>query len=621
MSGNTIIDDENIHEFINLYLTDKSSLPSDLRNKKIGRWDVSRVTDMSELFKGARYFDEPLDDWNTENVTNMSGMFYAARYFNKKLKFNTSKVRNMSEMFSSAYSFDQDLNFDTSEVTDMNLMFSRAESFKGILNFSNTSKVTNMTFMFADATSFNKPLTFDTSEVINMNGMFQNATSFNEDLHFSNTSKVRDMSFMFNDATSFNKDLSFDTSEVIHMTSMFENATSFNKPLSFNTTNVINMDYMFNNATSFNSDLINWDISNVRNMYEMFSGAASFNKPIDNWVISPYADTYNIFENCPIEEQNKPNIPMRIEEPQVEEIEEPHTNRIEVDSNQIHRETAKINFEHLNSFFQNKIYENVPKFISRMVNKLIDDILQNEEERRPLREGLQRIMTERLNELDYSQFNESQLKYIFNTLTYALQQSPEFQKIYIQNYINDCLHAYEGDDEDAMTCAAGALERFIFSLVPACQSLLTSESLDANKKEEYEKLIEIITANPNAIIGDFIKDWYQFHKTGSENAFPLGTTEEEKRQDLKRYLLEKFPDKIDLIEEKIKEIADNIGYEDDDFQYGGKKRFSRKVRKVRKTRKNRKTKKITKTKMSTTKKNYKLNFKNRKTTRKQYYNK
>ena len=105
----------------------------------------------------------------------------------------------------------------------------------------------------------------------------------------------------------------------------------------------------------------------------------------------------------------------------------------------------------------------------------------------------------------------------------------------------------------------------------------------------------IIRQNPNVLIPEYIQDWYKLHKTGSENAFPPETTAAEKKENLRNYLLERLPGSRELIDDKILEIADNIGYEEDDFVYGGRRSRRRKNRKTtkkirRKSNKKRKTK-------------------------------
>ena len=78
---------------------------------KINDWDVSKVTNMNDMFSGATSFNEPLNNWNVSNVTDMDRVFEDATSFNQPLnKWNVSKVRNMSYMFYNAESFNQPLN-------------------------------------------------------------------------------------------------------------------------------------------------------------------------------------------------------------------------------------------------------------------------------------------------------------------------------------------------------------------------------------------------------------------------------------------------------------------------------------------------------------------------------
>ncbi|MDG1684595.1 MAG: BspA family leucine-rich repeat surface protein [Flavobacteriaceae bacterium] len=124
-------------------------------------WNVSAITDMSELFKNNDTFNEQISNWDTSNVTNMQGMFYGAESFNMNIgNWNTSKVTDMSQMFSNATSFNQDIgNWNTSNVTDMSYMFSNATSFNQDIGGWDTSNVTNMTSMF-DRSQFNQDISY-----------------------------------------------------------------------------------------------------------------------------------------------------------------------------------------------------------------------------------------------------------------------------------------------------------------------------------------------------------------------------------------------------------------------------------------------------------------------------
>ena len=126
----------------------------------IGKWDVTKVTDMSKIFSDLDYFDYALSDWDVSRVTNMHGMFASALYFNQDLsKWDVSRVTNMRGMFDNAVSFNQDLSkWDVSRVTDMHMMFSYAKSFNQDLSYWDVSRVIHMQWMFDDAISFNQTL-------------------------------------------------------------------------------------------------------------------------------------------------------------------------------------------------------------------------------------------------------------------------------------------------------------------------------------------------------------------------------------------------------------------------------------------------------------------------------
>ena len=108
----------------------------------IDTWDVSAITDMSELFKHGRpeassnsggntlistNFNSDISSWNVQNVTNMSSMFEGAISFNQNLSsWKVDKVTDMSWMFENAEKFNQNLSsWKVDNVTDMGYMFKR----------------------------------------------------------------------------------------------------------------------------------------------------------------------------------------------------------------------------------------------------------------------------------------------------------------------------------------------------------------------------------------------------------------------------------------------------------------------------------------------------------------
>lgn len=97
-------------------------------------WDVSRMTDLSEVFSLLDDFNQPLNRWNVSNVTNMNGIFCWAKNFNQPLdKWNVSNVETMQQMFELAKSFNQPLEtWDVSNVTNMSHMFDKAQSYNQV---------------------------------------------------------------------------------------------------------------------------------------------------------------------------------------------------------------------------------------------------------------------------------------------------------------------------------------------------------------------------------------------------------------------------------------------------------------------------------------------------------
>ena len=65
------INNSNIKTLVNAWITNSSSFDSGGDYVKYGHisyWDTSKVTDMSELFKDKKDFNEDISKWDTSNV-------------------------------------------------------------------------------------------------------------------------------------------------------------------------------------------------------------------------------------------------------------------------------------------------------------------------------------------------------------------------------------------------------------------------------------------------------------------------------------------------------------------------------------------------------------------------
>ena len=145
----------------------------------IGEWDVSRVTNMKDLFYDWAELNSPLEKWDTSSVLNMAGMFSGCRDFNQPIgRWDTSRVTKMSRMFTSAVAFNQPIGaWRTGSVENMADMFSGAAAFNQNLASWNTAKVSSMMAMFSGAAAFQQDISgWDVSAVINACDMFYHAT-------------------------------------------------------------------------------------------------------------------------------------------------------------------------------------------------------------------------------------------------------------------------------------------------------------------------------------------------------------------------------------------------------------------------------------------------------------
>ena len=307
----TIITDDNIHKLVQskVYIfISEYRLPTDLKNKKLEDWDISRVTNMDRLFKhvagdyigsGHTLEDIDLNKWDVSHVKSMKEMFYGCANFNQPLdKWNVGNVTNMEGMFVRCFHFDGKTikDWDVSQVTNMARMFEHCEfrnsehSEVDIANW-NVGNVENMSCMFKKST-FNSPIgNWNVGKVEDMSYMFANElyceTMFNQNIGKWDVRKVKTMEGMFESADKYNQPFCcWDVRKVENMERMFKKAKIFNQSLChFNVDGVKNMSGMFDGCSNFNQPLNNWDVRNVKSMRAMFRHAEKFNQPLVTWKV------------------------------------------------------------------------------------------------------------------------------------------------------------------------------------------------------------------------------------------------------------------------------------------------------------------------------------------------
>ena len=170
----------------------------------LGGWNVSGVTNMDSMFRGAELFNQDIGGWNVSSVTNLFGMFLEAKAFNQDIGgWDVSAVTNMMSLFSGATAFNQDIGgWNVSVVTDTGYMFHAANAFNQDIGRWNVSAVTDMEYTFYGAMAFNQDISrWNVSAVNDMKYMFYGATAFNQDIGDWNVSSVTDMGYMFYDVT------------------------------------------------------------------------------------------------------------------------------------------------------------------------------------------------------------------------------------------------------------------------------------------------------------------------------------------------------------------------------------------------------------------------------------
>ena len=227
---------------------------------QINTWDVSGLTDFSQIFLNNTTFDSDISAWDVSNATNMSGMFSGASSFNQDISsWVVSNVTNMVSMFLGG-TFNQRIdNWDVSSVEFMTSMFGLNTVYNQPLNAWTLTSLTNTSDMFRGASSFSRNINgWSMNLVTDTSGMFKDATNYNQNMNFWDIRNVTNMSGMLENATSFNRDIgSWKPNSLTNATDMFNGATAFS-------------------TTNYDSLLIGWSAESIQSGVTFSGGTTQY---------------------------------------------------------------------------------------------------------------------------------------------------------------------------------------------------------------------------------------------------------------------------------------------------------------------------------------------------------
>ena len=148
----------------------------------IGAWDVSLLSDFSQIFDSNRNtnllrFNADLSGWNVSNAVSMYAMFQQTVSFtdltNGLAFWDVSKVTDMSGMFASSR-FSGDVSaWQVGRVTDFSSFADFASSFTSDLSLWNVSSAQDLSWMFRASKLFNSNIAnWDISSVADFSSMY-----------------------------------------------------------------------------------------------------------------------------------------------------------------------------------------------------------------------------------------------------------------------------------------------------------------------------------------------------------------------------------------------------------------------------------------------------------------
>lgn len=193
-TGKAFITTDELRSAVDDYMIDDSpsSYVAFQYGYPIGYWDVSFLTDFSQVFDATRNsnllrFNADLSGWNVSNAVNMYAMFQQTISFtdpnNGLAMWDVSKVTDMSGMFASSGFAGNISAWRVNNVIDFSYFAEFTPSFDSDLSTWNVSSATDMSWMFRASKAFNSNISnWDVRNVEDFSSMFAGAKIFNQDL-------------------------------------------------------------------------------------------------------------------------------------------------------------------------------------------------------------------------------------------------------------------------------------------------------------------------------------------------------------------------------------------------------------------------------------------------------
>lgn len=194
-------------------------------------WHAPKLLNIAHALKGALKFNKDITIKGCK-PNDMYSFLESGSSFNSKINIDTSECTNFSNMFAGAKKFNQPLtNFNFGNAMFLNNFLAGTSTFNQSVDLGNTPNLVQAYYLFSNS-GMNSPIKFNAPNLIDVSGWFSDNKSFNSTITGSFRS-VTSMAYFFWYAASFNKPIQdWDIRNVLNFSGFLIGALSFNQDLS-----------------------------------------------------------------------------------------------------------------------------------------------------------------------------------------------------------------------------------------------------------------------------------------------------------------------------------------------------------------------------------------------------